>query len=228
METTEEKKETQETPYSFTVGWHMKHAEAWTKLFDIFRPKRAIEIGSYEGMSAVFTLDAAPFLTELVCMDTWDGGEEHKERDFSAIEGRFDANIALNKKASIVRKMKGDSQESLLTLLGEGKRECYDLIYVDGNHTAAGTIQDAVLAWKLLAKNGYMIFDDYLWRSFPLNHSVMSPKLAIDTFTTIYSHELIVIPDFPAHQVFVRKFDVQNWYAEYNKNNPNIRPLIVG
>lgn len=227
METTEEKKENTEG-YVFSVNWHMKHAESWNKLFEVFRPKKAIEIGSYEGMSAVFTLDAAVFLNELVCIDSWEGGEEHKERDFGEIESRFDSNIALNKKASIVRKMKGDSQDSLLALINEGKKESYDLIYVDGNHTASGTLEDAVLSWKLLAEGGFMIFDDYLWRAFPINHSNMSPKVAIDAFTTIYSNNSIIIPDFPAHQVVIKKYNVHEWAKGYYKENNGRHPLIIG
>ena len=39
----------------------------------------------------------------------------------------------------------------------------YDLIYVDGSHTARDVLQDAVLGWGLLKRGGLMIFDDYLW-----------------------------------------------------------------
>lgn len=226
METTEEKKD--DRKYVFSVNWHIRHSEHWNKLFEAYRPKRAIEIGCYEGMSTVFTLDGAPFLTEMVCMDSWNGGEEHKERDFGVIEKRFDENIALNKKGHIVRKMKGDSQDSLLTLLGEGKRECYDFIYVDGNHTAQGTLEDAVLCWKLLAEGGIMIFDDYLWRANPVNHVAMSPKIAVDAFTTIYSHKAIVVPEIGSSQIVVRKYDVEKWLAEYVEKNPGVRVLIEG
>lgn len=228
METTEDIKKEEKSPFEFSVDWHLKHAQSWLTLFETHRPKRAIEIGCYEGMSSVFLLDHAKFLTELVCMDTWDGGEEHKDRDFSIIEGRFDKNVAAHKKGSIVKKMKGDSQASLLKLLADGQRECYNFIYVDGNHTAQGTLEDAVLAWKLLAPDGVMVFDDYLWRNNPIHHTIMSPKLGIDAFVSIYAHKCIVLPGFPINQVYLRKFDIEQWAMNYAKENPNIRPLIEG
>lgn len=227
METTEEKKG-EKSPFEFSVQWHLKHAEAWSQIFEKYRPTKALEIGCYEGMSSIFLLDKAKWLKELVCMDTWEGGIEHKDRDFSIIEGRFDRNISAHKKGSIVKKMKGDSQESLLKLLSDGNRECYDFIYVDGNHTAAGTLQDAVLCWKLLSKDGVMVFDDYLWRQFPTNHTLLSPKIAIDAFTTIYANELMVIPLFPSYQLYCTKSDIVGWHKAWNEKNPNIHPLIEG
>jgi predicted O-methyltransferase YrrM len=56
--------------------------------------------------------------------------------------------------------MKGVSQKSLDKLNYEGKIK-FDFIYIDGDHTAKGTISDAIRAFSLLKEGGIMIFDDY-------------------------------------------------------------------
>ena len=56
-------------------------------------------------------------------------------------------------------KCKGPSREVLPRLFREGRR--YDVIYVDGAHTAHDVLLDAVLAVRLLRAGGRMIFDDY-------------------------------------------------------------------
>jgi len=37
----------------------------------------------------------------------------------------------------------------------------YDLVYVDGDHFAPSVLQDAILSWKILKKDGILLFDDF-------------------------------------------------------------------
>ena len=39
----------------------------------------------------------------------------------------------------------------------------YDLIYIDGSHFHEDVFNDAKNSFKVLNKNGYLIFDDFLW-----------------------------------------------------------------
>ena len=39
--------------------------------------------------------------------------------------------------------------------------EFFDIIYIDGNHEPEYVLEDAVLCFRKLKKNGIMIFDDY-------------------------------------------------------------------
>ncbi len=52
----------------------------------------ALEIGSWEGMSAFYMLSSLPNL-DLVCVDSWDGSDEHSDLDTTLIEQRFDFNV---------------------------------------------------------------------------------------------------------------------------------------
>ena len=64
-----------------------------------------------------------------------------------------------------------------------------DIIYIDDSHKTKDVLYDLVLCWDLLKKDGILIVDDYLWKADerPIN---LTPKVAVDSFITIYSDEL--------------------------------------
>jgi len=72
------------------------------------------------------------------------------------VERVYDSRIAFRPN---VIKYKMDSKEFLRSI----EEPTFDFIYIDGDHTAEGVLQDAVLAWRLLKAGGIMAFDDYLW-----------------------------------------------------------------
>lgn len=55
--------------------------------------------------------------------------------------------------------LKGFSDDILPTL----EKESFDIIYIDGDHTAEAAFKDGVNSFPLLKKDGILIFDDYLW-----------------------------------------------------------------
>jgi hypothetical protein len=57
----------------------------------------------------------------------------------------------------------------------------FDFIYIDGNHNTPNVVEDAVLAFRKLKTNGYLIFDDYDWESV---------KKGVDTFAAAYSNKI--------------------------------------
>jgi hypothetical protein len=60
---------------------------------------------------------------------------------------------------------------------------------------------DACMAWPLLKKNGFMVFDDYLWGVVaPTMHK---PKIAVDFFVNLFEEELQVA--HIGYQFIVRK-----------------------
>jgi predicted O-methyltransferase YrrM len=94
-----------------------------------------------------------------------------------------------------------------LTGLIASQCDLFDLIYVDGSHTAPDVLVDAILGFQLLRKDGVLIFDDYLWSMETSPHAdpLNTPKLAIDMFTTIFARKLRVLPDLPSAQCYVEK-----------------------
>jgi predicted O-methyltransferase YrrM len=139
-----------------------------------------LEVGSWEGRSALFFLNFFRRST-ITCIDTFAGGEEHRaNRDWAAelpnVENRFDHNLA--QFGPRVEKLKGWSKDGL-RLLAEQRRR-FDLAYVDGGHTYDDIMADSIGVWPLVDPGGVIIWDDYR-RSVELP-AEQRPQAAIDTF----------------------------------------------
>jgi len=201
--------------YDFTNTWFDITAKGvWDNLIPQINPAKVLEIGSYEGASACYLIDTlAPTQNmEIHCIDTWDGGIEHKEGglDMSSVESRFLHNIDVATKrhpdmAEVVVH-KGYSDVLMAGMLAEGKQGYFDFIYVDGSHQAPDVLCDAVLGFKLLRVGGVMAFDDYLWsENLPGGKDPLRcPKPAIDAFININFRKLNVLSALLA-QVYVQK-----------------------
>lgn len=168
--------------YEFTKDWFSVREVLWTSHFGrlAFRAVHALEIGSLEGRSAVWMLDHLLVHPEsrLDCIDIFHNCE---------FESRFDRNIAASGAAHKVRKHRGFSWVHLRELPPND----FDLIYVDGSHHGQCVIEDAVLSFRLLKRNGYLVFDDYPWQKNEA-HPVF-PKDAIDAFKHLYQGQIELI-----------------------------------
>lgn len=170
----------------FATDWTSWHFPNWTKLLSSRRNRalRVLEIGSWEGRSALFFLNYLPRAT-LTCIDTFAGGQEHQEaaardraeaRFLRSIEGRFDRNTRAFKKR--IEKIKAPSTTALMELGIENRR--FDLAYVDGGHRAVEAYADGTLTWPLMARGGLVLFDDYEWNEMP--KPLDNPGAGIDAF----------------------------------------------
>ena len=159
---------------------------------------RFLQIGAFTGNASVWLVDNV--LTQknsvLEDVDTWSGSDEqeHKEMDWLDVERTYDSRIAFRPN---VIKYKMDSKEFLRSV----EEPTYDFIYIDGDHTAEGVLQDAVLAWRLLKAGGIMAFDDYLWED-PRGVE-FQPGWSIDTFVGAVKDESEVL--LSNSQVWLRK-----------------------
>lgn len=167
---------------TFSSDWAAGHFFAWAELLHPLKQKavRILEIGSWEGRSALFFLNYLP-KSRIVCIDTFGGNVEHQlDPHFAALapkaEGQFDANLAAL--AHRVEKLKGDSTRILPELGIAGRR--FDLAYVDASHMAADVYRDALLTWPMIEQGGIIIFDDYEWDI--MLEARERPKLGIDAF----------------------------------------------
>ena len=168
---------------AFGYDWTSSHFPTWAKLLASYRDReaRVIEVGSWEGRSALFFLNYLPHC-RIVCIDTFEGSEEHRAHpeafadNLPLIEQRFDANLA--NFANRMEKRKEPSAVALAELGIDGRR--FDVAYIDGSHRAADVYSDGVLAWAMLVPGGTMIFDDYEWAYMTDPRS--NPKLGIDLF----------------------------------------------
>jgi predicted O-methyltransferase YrrM len=182
-----------ERGYSYTSDYISDNLENWTRLLEEYRGRpgvRMLEIGSYEGRSAVWFLEN--ILTHptagIVCIDFFTR---------LSLSMRFDHNIRHSGAAGKVTKRKGHSDTILSTL----PLNHFDIIYVDGSHEAAPVLMDAMLCWYRLKPGGVMIFDDYLWE--PEEAPSHRPQMAIDLFLKAFegSYDLLL----KDYQVAIRK-----------------------
>ncbi len=170
----------------FSSDWFSHNFGIWSQLLDThgMEFKEGLEIGSFEGRSAVFLLEYLPKL-RLTCVDLFRYTENffpERMLSYSDFVGaaRFDRNMS--KYIGRYEKISASSFNALATMVANGKR--FDFIYIDGSHLRDDVLVDAALSWKLLNLNGLMIFDDYQWRLERKSHD--RPKDAIDYF--VYSH----------------------------------------
>jgi predicted O-methyltransferase YrrM len=179
----------------FTSDWFTHVAPSWEKhIVPAWKgwPCQWLEIGSFEGRSALWTLDN--ILTHpdsrITCVDVWRSAETAK---------RFDQNT--EGRAKLTR-IKGDSNKVLRTM---GLLPLFDVIYIDGDHRAKSVITDAVLAWALLRKGGTMIFDDYRWefKEEERRLNEVPVRYAVDAFLSWWKDELSIV--HKDYQVIVKK-----------------------
>jgi predicted O-methyltransferase YrrM len=197
--------------YKFTTDWFHWAPEVWDQLIPLMPSRKDfLEIGSYEGRSTTWIVEN--MMEEegghIVCIDTWEGGEEHKAaaNDMSEVEKNFDHNMGLLRAShpkAVIGKYVGLSTNNLGGLIGDedGWLEHFDFIYIDGSHITKDVLTDACMAWPLLKKGGLMVFDDYTWG--PPRDALHRPKIAIDAFTNIFGEELEMI--HMGYQLVVRK-----------------------
>ena len=188
----------------FTSDWVWKNYSIWRRVLAPARdrPVRIVEIGSFEGRSAVFFLKYLPQST-MVCIDTFAGTAEENyvyrnmEQQMSAAEARFDRNVAPF--AGRVEKIRSRSILALERLAAQNRR--FDLAYIDGGHRYDDVMSDSVAVWTMLEPGGTVIWDDYEWA--PDFAPEERPKPAIDDFLGIRegSYRLLA----KGYQVIVEK-----------------------
>lgn len=178
----------------FTTDWFSFNLWAWIPVLAPLRdePVRILEIGSFEGRSALFFMQFLPQST-LTSIDPYDLDEERVR----LAKGRFARNLA-DYSDRVVQHLE-PSQTALPRLLAEGER--FDIAYVDGDHSAPAVWQDANAVWPLVKPGGLVIFDDYLWE--PTKPAEDTPTPAINRFLNAAGHDCDLV--HAGYQCIVRK-----------------------
>ena len=159
--------------------------------------EKILEIGSYEGRSAIFFLKTFP-LSKIFCIDTWRGSDEHSDYNFNIIEQNFDKNTYVYQNNKRLKKVKDTSNNFF-----KKNSENFDLIYVDGDHASEQVSLDINNSWKILNKGGYLILDDYLWWYY--KELDKNPSSPINNFITNNLSEISFLKIW--QQVIIKKID---------------------
>jgi len=176
----------------YSADWTSCHIPNWEKWFENYINKENVnflEIGSYEGRSAIWFLDNV--LThptaKLTLVDIMPPKSGQYLRHNLGVSG------SLNK----VTFLKGRSEDILPSL----EEESFDVIYVDGSHRCINVLADTIYSWQLLKLDGLLLIDDYLLNSTSPKH--VSSKYAVDLFLKHFCVEYELL--HTGYQVLLRK-----------------------
>ncbi len=185
----------------YTTDWFSNNEERWNKYFKRLRkvPLQALEIGSFEGRSAIWALEN--ILThpdsKITCIDDFSLKKHVNQRFLPAVVKRhfLENTKEYGNKIELIEKPSAEALKSTEVLARK-----FDFIYIDGGRHAKNVLEDAVLCFPLLNVNGYIVFDDY---TNSRKHDYTCPKKGIDAFIDIYNDEIKVINT--SWQVIVKK-----------------------
>lgn len=163
-------------------------------------PNNVLEVGVFEGSTTFWLADNVTPHNSSLKITSIDPHNDSADLTVNLHEvgDRFKKNIDLNiyKNVRYINKYSG---EGLIDLINE--KEKFEIIYIDGDHRAAGVLEDLILSWKLLKVGGIILCDDTTtWKHYDENKfasSQMSPRLAVESFIQCNWHKLnlVQIPD---------------------------------
>lgn len=148
--------------YKITQSWFINSSihQHLTDFVDKAGKNTILEIGSFEGLSAVFFADN--FLdnqeSSLTCVDPFLNIDtnDHKQYLQNNEEMNFDYNISKCKNSEKIEVHKITSDAFF-----EKNTKTFNFIYIDGSHEPEYITRDMENAFKVLEKNGIMWMDDY-------------------------------------------------------------------
>jgi predicted O-methyltransferase YrrM len=168
--------------------------------FNILKKKKSffeyLEIGSFEGNSAIFVAKNFP-MSKVTCVDPWIKTSEYAEElNFIDVEKNYDENT---KEFENIKKYRMTS-DTFFKL----NSNMFDVIYVDGYHYGPQVLKDLRNSWKFLYTKGYLICDDYIWNL--SEKTEITPCFVINKFLREIKNEFI-IKKVSNSQIFIKKIN---------------------
>jgi len=183
-------------------GTFYRLADNWFSFINVnnykTEPINYLEIGAFYGANLISVAKTYGLHSDskLYCIDPWEDYMEYPEykNEQTNIYNTFIKNVENSgEKDKIIVKRSYSNLEIL-----KFDDNFFDIIYIDGNHEPEYVLEDAVLSFRKLKKDGIIIFDDYGWGGPDLT------QRGIDSFLNGY-HKRIMILGAKQTQVFVKK-----------------------
>jgi predicted O-methyltransferase YrrM len=168
--------------YTFTTNWFTHKIPLLTRMLNEFKGKSDVtylEIGTFEGRSALWTLEnilTHPTDRAIII----DGFEENTYKTFTS-------NVNLSGESNKFKIMSGLSTDKIKELPSNS----VDFAYIDGSGKGIVMLSDIVSTWNLLKVNGIIIISRYalnahLREALELQPQDPGPYEAIDAFMKLY------------------------------------------
>jgi hypothetical protein len=213
---------------SFSQNWFeglgLKNFEQLKKMMDCNKSINYLEIGCFEGNCHKWMYEniLTHPLSKSTVIDPFEKSLTHGNA-YNTFKNNLSDNL------DKINIFKGFSDDILPSL----EKETYDIIYIDGDHTAEAAFKDGVNSFPLLKSGGIMIFDDYLWVGlhdvnwdFPDNkgHNNIGnwnhPCTGVNCFLFQYKDSVELLDGFepPVRQINTRSLYHGNEYQSYQHN----------
>lgn len=158
-----------------------------------------LEIGVFKGMNlySVSQVYGKHPETKLYCIDPWCNYDDYNEYCENDLQNEHYTKFLLhtnNIEKDKIIEIRGFSHEKVQQL----DDNMFDIIYIDGNHNPEYVMEDAVISFRKLKIDGYMIFDDYGWGGKDVTQK------GIDGFLMGYNNRIKILGQRNS-QVFIQK-----------------------
>lgn len=186
-------------------GWFKdSNRKALGKILRQKRIRTVVELGSWLGKSSRFIARHLVRGGKLYCVDTFEGGSDHKagiEIDrLPTLYSQFLSNIIHAGLQDRVVPLKMTTLEAAAAL---ENRVAPDLVYVDAEHTTEAVYADLCAWYPLVKSRGVLCGDDWLWESVRAAVEPFARENGLDVF---YIGNFWVLSDKPADRYFYRTF----------------------
>jgi len=203
--------------YNWTNDLPFGHKKYFLEVIDYFNnnyikvqnkePIKILEVGSYTGISLINIVKLIPNSIG-IGVDKWsnyiEGDINNKVEildniDELEVESSFYKNIKTEGLEERIKGIKGDSSEVLFEMFTN--KDVFDFIYIDGSHLSFDCYLDLIQSWRLLAKCGVLVIDDYLYNA--EGAVVDSPFEGVNHFLKKYQDEIKIL--HKGYRVFLQK-----------------------
>jgi predicted O-methyltransferase YrrM len=187
-------------------GWNGNNP-IFAQLISQVKPNIILEVGTWKGQSTISMAKAVKALhyqATIFCIDTWLGAIEFKENErlygddwnrmllhgYPQVYYQFISNCVHEDVIDLIEPVPATSRDAVKFVPDA------ELIYIDGDHTYLGVLEDLNNYWPKLKPGGVMFGDDYTLKlSKPRANDQYNPEVykAIDEFVANNNLELEII-----------------------------------
>jgi hypothetical protein len=142
--------------YQFNYNdWFSNSMNTWKNYLIPLKEIKYLEIGSFEGRSAVFVGELNN-VKEMTCVDTFKGSDEHNNINFDLVYKNCSENLKkLNKSYNLIK----DTSHNFF----QRNNKKFNVIYIDGSHFYDDVKKDFINSINCLDDGGILICDDFFW-----------------------------------------------------------------